>query len=562
VTTLEGEPVEPKDWPLSRVLRGESLQDVELRLRRIHEDWERVFVYGGTPVRDAAGNENVFLTIRDITVRKRAEEELRLMHARFSTVFHSGPVAMSINVVADGRLIDVNDQYCKLLGFQREELIGRSVLEFNIWASPEERAPLMKRLLRDGAVRNFEVRQRRKSGEVRDVLASLELIELATEDEPVLISMFTDITERRVFEEQLKTSLKEIGDLKTALDEHAIVAITDPQGKITYVNDKFCAISKYSREELIGQDHRIVNSGFHSKEFIRSLWRTIAQGNVWHGEIKNKAKDGTFYWVDTTLVPFLDESGKPRQYVAIRADITGLKDAEEAIRTQAEDLARSNKDLEQFAYVASHDLQEPLRAVAGCLQVLQRRYGSSLDERADELIGHAVDGSHRMQTLIEGLLEFSRIGTRGGELLSLNCDEAFDCALKNLATSIEETGAVINRDPLPTISGDLTQITMLFQNLIGNAIKFRGDRPPQVHVSAERSDSHWIVSVRDEGIGIDAQYAERIFVIFQRLHTRKEYPGTGIGLALCKKIMERHGGTISVESTPGHGSTFRCAFPV
>ncbi len=360
---------------------------------------------------------------------------------------------------------------------------------------------------------------------------------------------------------QLRQFHKENTDLRTALDDHAIVAITDPEGKITYVNDKFCTISKYAKEELIGKDHRIVNSGQHSKEFFQDLWTTIESGQVWQGEIRNRAKDGCDYWVATTIVPFLDDGGKPAQYVAIRADITALKNAQEAIEKQASELARSNRDLEQFAYVASHDLQEPLRAVAGCVRILQRRYEGELDEPADELIGHVVDGASRMQAIIEGLLALSRVGTRGGEMTPVSSTEAVQNALRNLDSTIQDSGAEITMDELPILQADPVQLTLLFQNLIGNAIKFRGDQPPRIHIGAERSGACWSVSVKDNGIGIDPRYFERIFVIFQRLHTRAEYPGTGIGLAICQRIMERHGGTISVESTGGKGSVFRCSFP-
>lgn len=311
----------------------------------------------------------------------------------------------------------------------------------------------------------------------------------------------------------------------------------------------------------MGQDHRIINSGFHSKEFIRGLWSTIRAGRVWRGEIKNRAKGGGYYWVDTTIVPFADREGKIREFVAIRADITELKTAEVDIRLHADELQRSNKDLEQFAYIASHDLQEPLRAVAGCLQVLQRRYASKIDERADELIKHAVDGAYRMQSLIEGLLAFSRVGTRGTQFGRVDTNTALRNALRNLETAVAETHAAITQDPLPTVKGDPTQLILLFQNLIGNALKFHGEKPPVIRVSARREGSDWIYSVRDNGIGMDPAHFERVFVIFQRLHTRREYPGTGIGLAICRKIVERHGGRIWVESKPGEGCMFLWTIP-
>lgn len=363
-------------------------------------------------------------------------------------------------------------------------------------------------------------------------------------------------------------SLRELSTLKAALDEHAIVAITDPRGRINYVNDKFCKISQYSRDELLGQDHRIINSGFHSKDFIQHLWTSIAGGQPWHGEIRNRAKDGSFYWVDTTIVPFLNEQGRPKQYVAIRADITERKRAEEALArtadelaTQAAELARSNKDLEQFAYAASHDLQEPLRAVAGCLQILQKRYGEKLDAKADELIFHAVDGANRMQLLIEGLLMFSRVGTRGAAFAPMDCAESVRNAIKNLESTIRETRAKVIIGELPSLLGDTIQITLLFQNLIGNGIKFSKTSDPEIHIAAVRDGNNWDVFVKDNGIGIDPRHHERIFGIFQRLHTRSEYPGTGIGLAICKRIVERHNGRIWVDSAAGSGATFHCSLP-
>jgi light-regulated signal transduction histidine kinase (bacteriophytochrome) len=225
-------------------------------------------------------------------------------------------------------------------------------------------------------------------------------------------------------------------------------------------------------------------------------------------------------------------------------------------------LARSNAELEQFAYVASHDLQEPLRAVASMLQLLQQRYGSQLDARADEFISHAVEGAARMQTLITDLLAFSRVGTRGQSFQLTDCSTSLTEALANLAVAVQESEAIITHDGLPTVMADRTQLTQLFQNLISNAIKFRrnGDAPA-VHIGVAQKEGEYLFAVRDNGIGMEAQYFERIFGVFQRLHTRREYAGTGIGLAVCKKIVERHGGRIWVESQPGQGSTFYFTLP-
>lgn len=257
-----------------------------------------------------------------------------------------------------------------------------------------------------------------------------------------------------------------------------------------------------------------------------------------------------------------------RLSVALRGALKDKKSREERQRAQAslaekvEELARSNRDLEQFAYVASHDLQEPLRMVGAYTQLLAERYRGKLDEQADKYINYAVDGAERMQSLIHDLLAFSRVGRQETELRHINCNEAVGQALKDLQGAITESGAVIHHENLPWLNANQSQLKQVFQNLIGNAIKFRGSNIPVIHISAERRGAEWIFSVADNGIGISAEHAENVFIIFNRLHTRTEYPGNGIGLAICKKIIERHRGRIEAMSREGGGTIFRFTLPV
>jgi signal transduction histidine kinase len=246
----------------------------------------------------------------------------------------------------------------------------------------------------------------------------------------------------------------------------------------------------------------------------------------------------------------------------LRREIDERLEAERELRDKTEALARSNADLEQFAYVASHDLQEPLRMVSSYVQLFEKRFAGQVDEQADKYIRYAVEGAKRMQSLIAGLLEYSRVGRLDEPFGAVDTNAALDQALSNLRSAIEESHARVTRGPLPTITGNAGRIAQVFQNLIGNALKFRHpDQPATVHVSAVPKGTEWVFSVEDNGIGIDSQYLDRIFVIFQRLHTRAEYPGTGIGLSICKKVVERHGGRIWVESRVGEGSRFHFTLP-
>jgi PAS domain S-box-containing protein len=278
--------------------------------------------------------------------------------------------------------------------------------------------------------------------------------------------------------------------------------------------------------------------------------------------------DESIRYISSRALVVRDDHDQPKRMVGVCLDVTERQRAQEELAKHAreldrlnDELERSNQELQQFAYVASHDLQEPLRMVASYVQLLERRYKDQLDEQASEFIAFAVDGAKRMQTLINDLLDYSRVSTRGDALEPTDLSEPLTRALANVQARIEDFGAQVTHDPMPTVKADAGQLARLFQNLISNGLKFCKDRTPRVHIGAVREDGEWRFSVKDNGIGIEPQYADRVFVIFQRLHTRTEYEGTGIGLAVCKRIVDRHGGRIWFDSTPGEGTTFHFTIP-
>ncbi len=362
---------------------------------------------------------------------------------------------------------------------------------------------------------------------------------------------------------------EEFLNLKSAIDEAAIVAITNNQGVITYVNEKFCRISKYPREELIGNTHRIINSDFHPKEFFMDMWETISTGKVWEGEIRNRAKDGTFYWVNTTIVPFLDANKKPERYVAVRYDITEKISVQEKLKIEARKLALSNKELQDFASVAAHDLQEPLRKIQSFADRLRSKSSAALDAETIDYLERIQKSSYRMQTLINDLLDYSRVSTKVQPFAPIDLNQILAQVISDLEIRLEKTKGKVEYDDLPNVDADPAQMTQLFLNLINNALKFhKPGVPPVVKISSRiiKSKRNYSenceITVADNGIGFDEKYSDRIFTIFQRLHGRQDYEGTGIGLAVCRKIVERHEGSIIAKSVPGEGATFITTLPI
>jgi PAS domain S-box-containing protein len=342
----------------------------------------------------------------------------------------------------------------------------------------------------------------------------------------------------------------------------------DRESRCMFINRSAALLLGYEAEEILGRNmhdliHHTHADGTASSAAECPVCTTLHTGKGTRSDSEIFwRREGTSFPVEFSSHPIL-QGGSVSGAVIAFTDITQRRQAEKQLQETAVALERSNKELEQFAYVASHDLQEPLRMVASYVQLLARRYTDKLDADANEFINFAVDGAKRMQTLINDLLTYSRVGTRTKPLTMTDCEMVLQDALNNLQIAIAESGAVITHDTLPIVLGDNVHLSQLFQNLLSNAIKFRHrGEAPSIHIGAERRTTEWVLSVHDNGIGIDLRHAERIFQIFQRLHTRDEYPGTGIGLAVCKKIVERHGGHIWVESQPGHGTTFLFTFPI
>jgi light-regulated signal transduction histidine kinase (bacteriophytochrome) len=306
----------------------------------------------------------------------------------------------------------------------------------------------------------------------------------------------------------------------------------------------------------------LIPSKWHAAETDTVRTQVIPKGRSEVYEKEYIRADGNVFPVELRTFLIRDEEQRPIGMWSIVRDITERKQMEREREKVMIALTQSNEDLKQFAYVASHDLQEPLRMVASYTQLLAERYGDQLDDKAHKFIAYAVDGASRMQTLILDLLAFSRVETRAQPFKSVDAQSALGAAIVNLKAVIDETGSLVTTDDLPQVRADESQLTMVFQNLINNGIKFQNERhPAHIHVSAQPQNGCWCFSVQDNGIGIDAKYKDKIFLVFQRLHTRSEYPGTGIGLALCKRIIDRHGGRIWFESSPGQGTTFFFTIP-
>ena len=363
--------------------------------------------------------------------------------------------------------------------------------------------------------------------------------------------------ERKILTKELEESNKYyLKRFKQGVDQVSLIGTLDTNLNFTNVNDLFCEVLKYKKDELLNKNISILRSGHHDNKFYTDLWEKVKEGEIWVDEIKNKAKDGTFHWTLTAIIPFKNEKGKIFEYMSLSQNITERKNAEESKIDYLKKLEYKNKELEQFAYVASHDLQEPLRTVNNFTELLAKRRTEYFDEMGLKSLQFIQDATNRMSELIKNLLDYNRLG-KDNILTTIDCNQLMKDVEKDLSMNIKEAEATLDYNNLPVLLGYETPLRLLFQNLITNAIKFRKkDLKPVVKINASLKENEWLFSIRDNGIGISPQYKDRIFVIFQRFHNKDKYKGSGIGLALCRKIVELHQGQIWVDSKPDVGSTF------
>jgi PAS domain S-box-containing protein len=507
--------------------------------------------------------EGVLVTaaIRNISVRKAAETHLAQMEGRYRGLLEAAPDAMVV-VNQSGEIVLLNVQAEKQFGYRRDELLGQKVTNIIPVGFAERLVADDLRSAEDASAQQIGtgielIAQRKDGGEFP---IEIMLSPLASAEGTLVTAAIRNISVRKAAETHLaQMESRYRGLLEAAPDAMVVV---NQSGEIVLLNVQAEKQFGYRRDELLGQKvTNIIPIGFAERliaDGLRSAEDALAQQIGTGIELIARRRDGGEFPIEIMLSPL--ESAEGTLVTAAIRDISVRKKAAVVLLQKVDELNRSNEELGQFAYIASHDLQEPLRMVASYTQLLSRRYKGKLDADADEFIAFAVDGASRMQRLIQDLLTYSRVGTKGRDLRHTSSEDALQQALVNLRGSIEGSGAQVTHDLLPAVLADEMQLTQLFQNLVGNAIKYQKSAVPRVHVTAAMNgDKKWTFAVKDNGLGIDSQYFERIFGMFQRLHKREEFAGTGIGLAICKKIIERHGGNISVESSPGHGSTFRFA---
>jgi PAS domain S-box-containing protein len=544
VKARRGEPVE-REW--SYIRKDGSRFPVELSV---------------TALRDSSNNITGFLGIgNNITDRKRALASLRESEERLQALIDNAGSMIYIKN-PQGQYLLINHQYETLFHLEKEAVKGKTDHDIFPKAIADTfRANDLEVLAAGALIKSEEVAPQ------SDGLHTYLSVKFPLFDSEgkiyAVCGISTDISDRKTAEVHLRQQEAFLKSIYDGTEQAIFVVDISADGNLHYTNfnpvsEKYAGVTNADIQGKTPEEAFGATLG----SILRQNYERCLQTGTSISYEEQLDFDTNIIWTLTTLVPLRDDQGQIYRIIGTATNISDRKTAELELQQQKQDLARSNDELQQFAYVASHDLQEPLRMITSYLELLERRYKGQLDPKADQFIAYAVDGAARMQILINDLLKYSRVGSRRQSLEQVDCEVVLQNVLRNLQVAIAEKKAVITHDVLPQVNADITQLTQLFQNLIGNAIKFHGEDPPKIHIGIEQRNDKWLFSVCDNGIGIESQYVDRIFVIFQRLHNRTDYPGTGMGLAICKKIVERHGGNLWVESTPKQGSTFYFTLPV
>lgn len=546
---LAPEQAQPEVPPLSEPPEAEGRV---LEIRQLHKNGELIYAETSMQRIETDGEPRYLTITRDVTERKVAEDALRQTTAYLENLFDYANAPI---IVWDPQrhITRFNHAFERLTAMEAEEVLGKDLSVLFPEATREESLDLIATATEGEHWETVEIPIRRADGSVRTALWNSANVYDGAGDLLATIAQGQDITDRKLAEDALQHSEERFRNIVNSSPAAIYLYRLEPHDRLvlTAANPSSDIVIGIDHDDLIGKTIEEAFPALVGTD-IPDMYRAVARGDLGSQSFEVPYGDARFsgYYAVTA---FQTAAG----LVAVDfVDISDRKRAEEALRERTEDLARSNAELEKFAYIASHDLQEPLRMVASYTQLLQRRYQGKLDQDADEFIAYAVDGAMRMQTLINELLVYSRVGTQGSPFVETDLDEVLGRVLEVLSISIAENEALITVDPMPTLSCDPIQMGQVFQNLLTNAMKFHGDEPPRIHVGAKHVDAEWVFSVQDNGIGVEPEYFDRIFVIFQRLQSRADYPGTGMGLAICKRIIERHSGRIWVESKQGSGSTF------
>lgn len=540
-----------REKALEEVQQGGSANNMETELK--HKSGHAVNVLISIDSVLIKNQKHSIMVISDITGQKKAEQLIRENQLFIGQLTETSPDIISVQDIIEGKVVYANSNARKFYGFSEDEPYDLKKVLAGI--HPEDLTRVKEyrekfRSMKNQEMQEIEFRIKNKDGNWRWILSSSMVIRRNEKGAPqYILSISRDISRRKEAEEQIQTIFHNAPEAVILIDQESIIREWNPFAEKIFGWKKEEVLGKHLYETIIPQRFR--NAHIEGlKNYIRTGEEKILNRPL---ELPALRKDNAEFDAGINISPLLFRGRK--FFIGFVTDISPRKKAEDELKKKSEELLNSNKELEQFAYVASHDLQEPLRMVSSYVQLLERRYKDKLDDDANDFIHYAVDGSNRMRKLINSLLEYSRVN-RVKPFEKIDANQLMQDVLFDLKEVIEENKAEIIIDTLPEIFGDPVLIARLFQNLIGNAIKFRSEKPPVITVSGKSANGHLLFSVKDNGIGIAREYFEKIFVIFQRLHTKDKYPGTGIGLAICKKIVERHGGKIWVESKEGQGSAF------